>query len=188
MGPRKHFPPALPWHGASSPMLRRRVPWKQKLFWQGLENPMKFMPRILPSHFTRDRHSIWVGAVGASSSPPQTPAVESRMAALRKQRAHQLPPLHAGAAAPSPLAGHGSLAPWDAPAPRCRQDHALHLWSLRWLYLPVPSPGSCTVPHPTLLFRSPGVGWRPGALNPRAAGNKVWSLLPGAMCEPVTWL
>lgn len=161
---------------------------KQKLFWKGLENPMQFMPHIFPGHFIRDWHSICMGAAGMSSSPSQTPVVESPMAMLRKQRAHQLPALHAGAAACSAPAEHSILASWDASASSCRQEYGLHPRSLSWLCLPVPSPGTCTVTHPTQLFRSPGAGRRPSTLSPRAVCNEVWSLLPGAMCEPVTWL
>jgi len=81
---RKHFPPALLCHGASSPVLKREVPWKQKLFRQGLENSMQFMPYILPSHFGRVEFSIWVGAAEVSNSAPQIPVVESPTAALGK--------------------------------------------------------------------------------------------------------
>lgn len=36
-----------------------------------LENPMQFIPHILPGRIIRDRLSIWVGAAGVSSSVPQ---------------------------------------------------------------------------------------------------------------------
>lgn len=90
------FSPCIALARCVQPHVEEKGPWKQKLFWQGLENPMQFAPGILPGHFIRDGHSIWVVAVGASSSPPQTPAVESPVAALRKQRAHQPPALWGG--------------------------------------------------------------------------------------------
>lgn len=146
---------------------------------------MQLISRILPQYFVRDRHIFWVGAVRPSSCPPQTPAVENPIAVLRKQRAHQLPPVHVWAAPfPAGWAQHPGMH-----RPHAADRDALStLESLPWLLFAAPSPGSCTVPHPTPLSRSPGAGWRPSALNPRAAGNEVWSLLPGAMCEPVTWL
>lgn len=150
---RKHFPPALPWHGASNLMQRRRVPWKQKLFWQGLENPVQFIPCILPSHFIRDRHSTWVGTVGASSSPPQIPTVESPVAVLRKQRAHQPPFPCTGSAATSLPAGHGNLAPRDAPAPSCGQGHTLHPQSFTGLHQPAPSLWDLQSPSPHTAFQ-----------------------------------
>lgn len=35
-----------------------KLPWKQSVFWQGLENAMDFMPGILPKHFRGDKPSI----------------------------------------------------------------------------------------------------------------------------------